>query len=347
MNTLLQRRGLILMICLWYMAAMSLLSVSFAHRVRLHLNMVNSVQKLRAKAHYLARAAVVVAISTLEEDRNEFDALSEPWGTIDSTPWGEWFADSFAFSPEQDSVSCRIVDEERKININLAPEAVIAGLGSIEGEQVASILDWRDQDEIPRSQGAESQWYLGQVPSYMAKDGPLDFITELLLIRGVFEADLMGEDTNSNGILDPNEDDGAASIPIDDADGVLDLGLRDLFTVHGNGRVNINTAPLPVLQAIPGLSEVVSEGIVEHRAGPDGEDGTADDEPFTSFEELERVRGMSQYELGLLSSFGTLSSNVFTICATGVVKNGAARADVTIVVERTDQGLRVLSWYEG
>jgi hypothetical protein len=58
-----------------------------------------------------------------------------------------------------------------------------------------------------------------------------------------------GEDLNENGVLDPNEDDGEESPPYDDADGVLDHGIRDFVTVDsGTASVNPNTASPEVLQ---------------------------------------------------------------------------------------------------
>jgi len=341
-----KHRGVILMISLWYLAGMSLLSVSFAHRVRLHLNVVHSTQRLKFQARYLARAAVTAAVSQLRADENEYDALNEPWATGGLIPWRDWFDGAAAYTPATDAIWLRVVDEERKVNINLMPEEVIARLPDLDEAQLASILDWRDEDDVTRYQGAETPWYLSRHPPRQCKDGALDFMAELLLVKGISENTYVGEDTNVNGLLDPNEDDGTANPPPDDADGIVDLGLRDILTVHGSGKINLNTAPPQALQAIPTLSEVVAEAVVEHRAGPDGQEGTSDDEPFVSFEELSNLRGISQYEIDLLSSVGTLSSNFFTIYAVGSVHGNKVRARITAVVERTDGSIKFVSWSE-
>ena len=57
---------------------------------------------------------------------------------------------------------------------------------------------------------------------------------------------LYGEDSDLNGILDPNENDGDYSAPTDNRDGKLDVGLLAYFTVSSresmSGRTNVNNA---------------------------------------------------------------------------------------------------------
>ncbi len=48
-----------------------------------------------------------------------------------------------------------------------------------------AILDWLDPDDTPRENGAEVDYYAAQNPPYAPKNGPLDTIEELLLVRGV------------------------------------------------------------------------------------------------------------------------------------------------------------------
>jgi hypothetical protein len=51
-------------------------------------------------------------------------------------------------------------------------------------------------------------------------------------VRGVTPALLFGEDTNHNGILDPNENDGATTLPLDNADNILQRGWSAFLTVY-------------------------------------------------------------------------------------------------------------------
>src|SRR5205807_2358577 len=69
-----------------------------------------------------------------------------------------------------------------------------------------SILDWMDPDEEPRSNGAESDYYTTLPTPYNAKNGPLDSLEELLLVRGVTPELLFGTDRNRNGMRDNGEE---------------------------------------------------------------------------------------------------------------------------------------------
>jgi DNA uptake protein ComE-like DNA-binding protein len=124
----------------------------------------------------------------------------------------------------------------------------------------AAIVDFRDPDDNPLPYGAESSYYLGLPHPYRAKNAPYESLMELLLVRGVTPAILFGEDRNLNGILDPNEDDGAASFPPDNADGVLDRGLYPFVTVSSASPlhpatgdwVNLNTDDISKITSVLG-----------------------------------------------------------------------------------------------
>jgi len=88
-----------------------------------------------------------------------------------------------------------------------------------------------DADDTARAEGAEQEYYDGLPRPYTVRNGPLDTIEELLLVRGFTPARFYGEDANQNFRLDPNEDDGDERTPADNKDGKLDLGLRPFLTV--------------------------------------------------------------------------------------------------------------------
>ncbi len=153
------------------------------------------------------------------------------------------------------------ITENARFNINRLMEFVddddeetdpFLALSFVPGmtEDIASaILDWIDTDNERRVGGAETADYEALAVPYSARNGPMDSIDELLKIQGVTPELFYGEDANRNGILDPNENDGDASAPWDNADGILDIGWRELFTVSsrevntqpdGSERVNLN-----------------------------------------------------------------------------------------------------------
>ena len=149
-----------------------------------------------------------------------------------------------------------LMDESAKLNLNYLPNmglsnedisTMMLNIPQMTVEIVDAILDWIDADDTKNPYGAESEDYQQMNPPYKAKNGPLETIDELLLVKGITPTLLYGEDANRNGLLDPNENDGDKSPPLDNADGVLDHGFVAYFSVHGresnrkkDGKLKIN-----------------------------------------------------------------------------------------------------------
>src|SRR5690606_33337352 len=128
---------------------------------------------------------------------------------------------------------------------------------------------------------------------YMPANDDFRRVEELLFVKGIDSLMVFGEDRNRNQRLDPNEDDGDAAPPMDNADGQLQEGLAAYFTVYGEGEVNINTAPQPVLAAVfltllddSAEAERLARAVVDKCAGADRVRGTEDDHAFAATAEL-------------------------------------------------------------
>ena len=128
---------------------------------------------------------------------------------------------------------------------------LLLALPGMTADVADGILDWIDADHKPREFGAE----ISNFPTspFGFRNGPLRSIDEMLLIPGVTPEQLYGEDANGNGLLDRNEDDGEVSLPIDNADGLLDKGWAQWITLRsaeknvradGTPRINVNAASL-------------------------------------------------------------------------------------------------------
>lgn len=106
-------------------------------------------------------------------------------------------------------------NESAKLNVNsllLADKTVenggrqlLMGLPGMTEDIADAILDWLDADDEPREFGAENEYYTTLSPPYTTKNGPLETIEELLLVRGVTPELLFGADRNRNGIIDSGE----------------------------------------------------------------------------------------------------------------------------------------------
>jgi hypothetical protein len=163
-------------------------------------------------------------------------------------------------------------------------------------------------------------------------------LDELLLVRGISREMFFGEDTNRNGRLDAGED--------LDQDGELRVGLRDFLTVHGDGRLNLNTVSAAVLGAVPGFSPGKAAELVAYRRGGDGQDGTADDVVFASLSDLEEVPWLTEFEYLRLAAVGKVSSQHFTVEVLAREPGTRQRAHVSATIERGSDGVATLTWRE-
>ncbi len=344
MNPLAQK-GAISIIALWILAILAILATGFAYRMSLELKL-SGYQLERLKATYLARAGINRAIYELERDTTlNCDALNEPWsnnpeafrevlvgdGTYTvSYPWTE--------SKKKDRYG--LIDEERRININQAsPHRELKRLFSLIAEGISSpidadelaacVKDWRDPDSTESEpNGAEETYYQSLENPYHCKNGSFQTIEELLLVKGVTPE--------------------------------IFSNLQDLITVYGDGKVNINTAPGEVLEAL-GLKEELRDKILWFRRGEDGLLGTEDDGFFetanysqikttlNNFEELSQEELSQVRYLNYLISRGriSVSSSYYRINSVGVSPGGKVTKAITAVVQRTGNGLpRIAFWHE-
>lgn len=131
---------------------------------------------------------------------------------------------------DKEDVRYGLTDEAGKVNINSIGAEGLAKLPNMTPQLVDALMDFIDQDSEARPEGAEQEYY-DQLPKpYLIRNGPLNTIEELLLIKGFTGRIVYGEDANMNTLLDPNEDDGDESFPPDNNDGELDGGLFEVAT---------------------------------------------------------------------------------------------------------------------
>jgi hypothetical protein len=216
------------------------------------------------------------------------------------------------------------MDEERKINVNTAPKEILLTLPEATDEIADAILDWRDKNTSAERRGAENEYYQDLKIAYVSKDGPLEKLEELLLVRDV-TPELLKKWT-------------------------------PLLTIYGEGRVNINTASGEVLQMI-GLDEALVEKIIEFRQGPDEVIGTEDDGVFEDEGEIARVLFESEplnsnevSQIIDLVSKGILGvkSKHFTVEAKGISSHSSnpGRSIVAVIEHVEADEFKIKSWLE-
>lgn len=228
--------GVALLLAVWLLALLTVVAGEsiFSTRVRAAAER-NRRDDLRAWA--LAIAGYRAAVAALDDD---ITALSlDGDGGLLLHYQGE-SAGTAASAQEvalgDGSYSWRITSEDGLVGVNgIQQRSVLInvlklcgmGPGAERDTVIDSILDWRDANRDHRLNGAEEDYYRGLDPPYSCKDGNLDVIEELLLVRGVTPALFFG--TREGDTVVP--------------------GLRDLLSVHSL-EFNAATAPKTLLEAL-------------------------------------------------------------------------------------------------
>ena len=213
-------------------------------------------------------------------------------------------------------MSIKIVDNERRFNINTADQQLIqqalilVGVDAAEFPTIVnSIEDWRDRDNNARPAGAETDYYMTMSPPYVAKNGWFDDISDLLFVKGMTPEIYWGASSSN---VPPSQFGriGSGLLPSANRQS-FGVGLVDLFTPISLGKLNINTASAIALQMIPGVDQNTASAIIQHRAGPDGIEGTTDDMVFKSEGQLAQVAGFNPQALQLVLRYIGVRSHTF------------------------------------
>lgn len=247
------------------------------------------------------------------------------------------------------SFSVTITDTDRKFNINRAaasPELldqglILMGVDAAEAPHIRNaILDWTDRDDDPRlgSSETESSYYLSLSPPYTAKNGAIDDLTELTMIKGITRNMYLGSGGEGSGRTMIEEQYARSHARLtrrlnrnQGEEPTYALGMRDLFTADGQN-MNLNTATVNTLQVIPDVDASLAQAIVTYRAGPDSVEGGLDDTPFRSVGELAAVPGMTPQLAQIISRYVGVRSTTFEVQV--VVQIDAVQRTYTAVVRR-------------
>jgi general secretion pathway protein K len=249
--------GIALIIVMIVIIVLGIMAGGFAYSMKVETTLAR-----RANAdpdlEWLGRSGVELARYILAQPvpNEPFDALNQKWAggpgsyTANNLPMGGVPDPLSQISLENNQLgaghfSIKITDLERKANVNLADQGLLQQALFLVGVDpssmstiIDSVLDWRDPDDNPHINGTESEYYLKQDPPYVAKNGPIDDLSELLLIRGITPEMYFGHEDKP--------------------------ALADALTARSRGTVNINTASQPVLSAL-GLSDAEISNIVQER----------------------------------------------------------------------------------
>jgi general secretion pathway protein K len=348
-------RGIALVIVMIAIFVLSVMAAVFATSMKVETKLAQNANHDQ-ELLWLGRSGVELARWVLSEQMtipNEpYDALNQVWaggpgGIVESnSPLAGLSLDNYQVG--DGTVSVKIVDLERKVNINtvnanpgeLQQALTLMGVGA-DGISVISdsILDWIGPPASPRPSGAESDYYQTLAPPYYAKNAPMDDLSELLLIRGIRDSPEIywGGSPTNRAPARAQQKLGLVSSPFEVPD--YPFGLTNIFTALSIGRINVNTADVNVLQMLPGVDETTAQNIIKQRSGPDGADGTADDTPLPSPNQI-TTAGAPAAAVNLC----TVRSATFEVHVTA--RLGDYHRDyVAILYRNTPTDIQILSFY--
>jgi general secretion pathway protein K len=194
-------------------------------RSRLTAATLDRAEELRAEAMRRARTASARNRAGRQSVSSLFrqDPLQDPWRDPQDLVVPEMAFVDAAFT-------LRLRDTGAALNPNEADEQMLRQFFSqglrldfAAADRIAqAMLDWRDEDDLPRVNGGEREQYLDQQMPVLPPNRPFTRLAELRHILGmtpeIYEA------------------------------------ARPFMTLIGSGRINVNSAPEPVLLALPGMT---------------------------------------------------------------------------------------------
>lgn len=241
---------------------LTLLTISFLVAVTIQLMItidrqvtVSTAQREQVRLDGMVLAGLNLARAALAADQQEnaYDSNQDIWATLDPDRLKTVTGD-VTLKVEVSELGGRLQvnalgdgakEAYREIWLRLLLSGRFAVAGKDEAEDLLDALaDWIDRDDEERHGGAEEPYYRARTPAYSCRNGPFATLEEVLLVKGMTRELLYGDAGHE--------------------------GLVNYITVMGeNGAVNLNTAPLPVLQALSAeMSSKLAQELIDFREDP-------------------------------------------------------------------------------
>lgn len=324
-------RGIILIALLWILTILAVIALSFARETFVEVAAARNSRDL-VDSYYIARAGIASTIYQLYQKiymtGPQIGGLPTPQAQLDPIDLGRvtgQFGDG--------EYDVEVQDESGKINLNSFREDQLRNLISVIGIPdpdasiiLDSILDWRQPGDIARPNGAKNDYYGSLTPPYAIwQDGnSMKAVEELLLIRGITPEYFYGrrEKTVDGQIVER-------------------YGLAKYLTVYGQAgqRINVNSAPLPVLMSIPGMPPAAALAIYQRRLV----------QPFQNWEEINK-EVVPNPGPAIATYISWNRTTIYTLVASAHRMNSKARRVIRAVVRINNPGSQekytILYWNE-
>ena len=347
------QRGIALLLVLSVTTILIAAALEYNRRARFAV-LSTALARDRMTLAQMTTSGIHIAMALLAKDRadSNTDSLQEDWansdkinqllseipfdnGTLSITIADEMsriqvnalvtYPDSRNFNESQRQLMERLLnflnDDNEETQEDSQPQAIINSL--------KDWLDFGDDEATTGLSGAESDYYQGLSPAYTSRNAPMLDLNELLLVKGVTPKLFYGDSEKP--------------------------GLAESLTVHGMipgagtsfnfpGKININTAGVPVLVALmPSENPELAQILFEWRQGASEDKDTHD---FSNPTWYKSIGGLSGVNLN--QNLITTASDVFRIVSKATVNSQTLAA--TVVVRRVQDAesgkwtCEILSW---
>lgn len=342
-TTLHNERGMALLLTISLISILAVLTLQFNRNMRQEY-LISANLKDSIFLGEIARSGITIAkqILMVDQEENNFDSLHDPWALLKGEDLTGLFSDA--------SLQLAVFDESGKFQINALVSLKGAGKSPIGAEERAratqheldvrnvlwrllredpflvedgkareiidSLIDWIDSGDGDGEEeyGAENSYYQSLTPPYPCKNGAVESLGELLLIKGMSPELLYGTKERPP--------------------------LAALLTPLGtDGKININSADPALLQAItPGLTPDNSEDMVTFRRDAKNKEQLSSPQWYQYIPSFPSDIAESITRQNLV----TVKSTFFTITASAQLQS--RRHTVTATVQREEKGLSILRW---
>lgn len=331
--------GAVLVLVLIVLFSLVALSVGLAYRTRIELKLAGAMAS-RVQAFYLARGGIERLRVLLDGQKLSPQVVGRICQFSETADHEQLLMQVGSPAAGRVCLAYSLRDELSALHLDKSNPAGWERLPGLTRENTAALLDWSDADDHPGPGGAETDWYERLDRPYTCKNRPFAALRELLFVKGIdesryLEARARGWKRENAGLAP-----GGASAPASGEE--PELGLLDIFTVYGDGKVNLNTAPAQILTAIPGLDEQSISLLLAHRAGEDRCFGTEDDVFFAGPEDLAQIPGLSDMQIGVLKESCCFTSKYFRLFALAQAGDGS-ECSVMASVRVSEGKIAVLS----
>ncbi len=263
-----RRKGSVLLLILVMIVVVSFALIEFTER---------GLSEIAGEGYYVERSYLrTEAYSALETTLAVLADVISIDGSLQAPlqGWNDPLAYAGVSLAEGTSATIRYTDESAKLPLNSLDEGTLYLLFTEMEFDVEdslkltnALLDWIDEDDETRIDGAELDEYgVAEIP-FAASNSPIRRLEELSIVDG-FRSLFFTEEGHPNEFFSR---------------------FSEVVSPYGNMSINVNAASELALTSLGGLSELQIEAIVDYRSGMDGIMGTEDDRYFASQDELLEV----------------------------------------------------------